>query len=66
MDLTTREKISNSKKGKRLTAEHKANLSKAWKNRKKVAPLLERDIKEMKEEKEFNDKIKHLPQTTLL
>jgi len=60
MDLTTREKISNSKKGKKLSEQHKAKMREAWKHRKKIVPNLD----SYNEEKRLEEKIKTLPKTT--
>jgi hypothetical protein len=64
MDLATREKISNSSKGKPKSEEWKRKIRECYKRRKPIAPRLDRDIKEMKEEQNINSKIKHLPEMT--
>ena len=66
MNLQTREKISNSLKGKQKSKHHKQKMREAWKTRKEIEPRLNREIKEIKEEKKLEEKIKHLPETTQL
>jgi hypothetical protein len=62
MNLQTREKISNTLKGKSKSEHHKEKLREAWKHRKKIEPNLDSYI----EEKRLEERIKHLPETTQL